>query len=45
MTPLEIAKRFIPDDIATPEDIFDIQQANEEYAQGEFVRDEDINRK
>jgi len=40
---LEIAKRFIPDDVATPEDILDIQQANEEYARGEFVRDEDIN--
>ena len=40
---LEIAKRFIPDDVATPEDLRDIRQANEEFARGEFMRDEDIN--
>ena len=39
---LEIVKRFIPDDVATPEDLADIQKANEEFARGEFVSHEDI---
>ena len=40
---LEIVKRFIPDDVATPEDLADIKAANEEFARGEYVRHEDIN--
>jgi len=40
---LEIAKRFIPDDIATSEDIFDIQQADDEFSRGEFFAEEEIN--
>jgi hypothetical protein len=39
----EIVRRFIPDDIATPEDLEDIRIADEEFARGEFVRHEDIN--
>ena len=40
---LEIAKRFIPDDIATSDDIEAIKKADEEFARGEFIRHEDIN--
>ena len=39
---LETAKRFIPDDVATLEDIIDIQQADEDFTHGDFFRDEDI---
>ena len=39
----EIVRRFIPDDVATPEDLADIKKANEEFERGEFVREEDIN--
>ncbi|MCL2030231.1 MAG: hypothetical protein FWG93_01665 [Oscillospiraceae bacterium] len=39
---LEIVKRFLPDDVATPEDLEDIRTANEEFARGEFVRAKDI---
>ena len=39
----EIAKRFIPDDIATSDDIEAIKKADEEFARGEFIRHEDIN--
>lgn len=39
---LEIAKRFIPDDVATLEDILDIQQADEEFALGEYVSHDKI---
>ena len=39
---LEIVKRFIPDDVATPEDLADIEAADETFARGEFVRHEDI---
>ena len=39
---LEIAKRFVPDDVATPEDLEDIRMADEEFAKGEAVRHEDI---
>ena len=39
---LEIVKRFIPDDIATPGDLEAIRIADEEFARGEFVRHEDI---
>ena len=38
----EIVKRFIPDDVATPEDLADIKTANEEFERGEFVSHEDI---
>jgi len=40
---LEIAKRFIPDDVATMEDIWDIKKADEEFARGEYFTDDDIN--
>ena len=40
---LEIAQRFLPDDIATPEDLETIRAAREEYARGEFYTDKDIN--
>jgi hypothetical protein len=41
---LEIAKRFILyDDTATVEDLTDIQQADEDFTNGLFYRDEDIN--
>lgn len=40
---LEIAQRFLPDDVATPADLEDIRVAREEYARGEFCTDEDIN--
>jgi len=39
---LEIVKRFIPDDVATLEDLADIEAANAEFERGEFVRHEDI---
>lgn len=39
---LEIAKRFVPDDVATLEDLLDIQQADEEFARGEYVRHDEI---
>jgi len=39
---LEIIKRFVPDDIATPDDLEAIRIADEEFARGEFVRHEDI---
>ena len=34
---LEIARRFLPDDTATPDDLRDIQQARAEYARGETI--------
>ena len=40
---LEIARRFLPDDTATPEDLRDIQQARAEYARGETIPHEAIN--
>ena len=39
---LEIVKRFIPDDVATPEDIAAHEAALEDYRRGETVRHEDI---
>ena len=39
----EIVKRFVPDDIATPDDLEAIQEAGEEYARGETVSHEAIN--
>ena len=40
---LEIARRFLPDDTATPEDLRDIQQARAEYARGVSIPHEAIN--
>lgn len=40
---LEIARRFLPDDTATPEDLEDIQTARAEYARGETVSHDTIN--
>lgn len=37
---LEIARRFIPDDIATPEDLEAIRIADEEYVRGEYVEED-----
>ena len=39
----EIASRFIPDDIATPDDIAAHNIAMEEYRRGETVSHDDIN--
>ncbi len=38
----EIAKRFVPDDVATPDDLAAIQAAREEYARGETVNHNNI---
>ena len=40
---LEIAKRFIVDDTATPDDLKAIRLAREEFARGETISHEDIN--
>ena len=40
---LEIALRFVPDDVATPDDLAAIQAARAEYAQGETVAHGAIN--
>lgn len=40
---LEIARRFLPDDIATPDDLEAIRIAREEYARRETISHEDIN--
>ena len=40
---LEIARRFLPDDAATPEDLDDIQRARAEYANGQTVPHSAIN--
>lgn len=40
---LEIARRFLPDDIASPEDLEDIRQARTEYLNGETVSHDAIN--
>lgn len=41
---LEVIRRFVPDpdDIATPEDIAECEQAMREYKAGELVAHEDI---
>ena len=36
---LELVKRINPDDLLSPEDISDIQEARAEYARGETVSD------
>ena len=40
---LEIARRFLPDDTATTDDLRDIQQARAEYSRGETVPHSAIN--
>lgn len=40
---LEIARRFLPDDVATPDDIEAIKQARVEYARGETIPHNAIN--
>ncbi len=40
---VEIVRRFIPDDVATPDDIAAHNLALEEYQRGETVDDEAIN--
>lgn len=39
---LEIAIRFVPDDIATPDDLEAIRVAREEYERGETVKHDAI---
>lgn len=38
----EIVKRFVPDDVATADDLRAIQEAREEYVHGETVSHNDI---
>ena len=40
---LEIARRFLPDDVAAPDDLDDIQQARAEYANGQTVPHNAVN--
>ena len=40
---LEIARRFMPDDVATPDDLAAIQGARAEYAAGETIPHDAIN--
>lgn len=40
---LEIARRFLQDDVATPDDLADIQAARAEYANEETIPHEAIN--
>lgn len=40
---LEIARRFVRDDVATPDDLHAIQAARAEYAQGKAVPHSAIN--
>lgn len=40
---LEIARRFVPDDVATPDDLAAVAEARAEYARGETVPHEAIN--
>ena len=40
---LEIVRRFVPDDVATPEDVADIEAARAEYTRGETVPHNAIN--
>ena len=39
---LEIVKRFLADDVATPDDLIDISIAREEYLLGETIKDANI---
>lgn len=38
----EIVKRFVPDDMATPDDLLAIKEAREEYMQGKTTNHNDI---
>ena len=40
---LEIARRFLPEDLATPEDLADISQARGEFVHGQAVPHSAIN--
>ena len=40
---LEIVKRFLPDDVATPDDLEAIREARAEYAAGETIPHDAIN--
>ena len=40
---LEIARRFVPDDVATPDDLNAIDAARKEYASGETIGHNAIN--
>ena len=40
---LEIARRFLPDDVATPDDVEAIRDALAQYARGQTVPHEAIN--
>ena len=40
---LEIARRFMPDDVATPDDLAAIEAARAEYVAGETVPHDAIN--
>lgn len=40
---LEIANRFLPDDVATPDDLEAIRKSQEEYERGETIPHEAIN--
>lgn len=40
---LENARRFLQDDVATPDDLEEIKQARAEYARGETVAHNAIN--
>ncbi|MDR1663322.1 MAG: hypothetical protein LBR83_00155 [Clostridiales bacterium] len=40
---VEIIKRVLPDDVATPDDLMDIASAREEYDRGETINEDDIN--
>lgn len=39
----EIVKRFVPDDVATADDLQAIKEAREEYVRGETVSHNNIN--
>jgi len=39
---LDLVSRLIPDDVATPQDLADIEEARKDYANGETVRLEDL---
>lgn len=41
-TIFNVLSHFVPDDVASPEDLADIKQARDEYARGEFTKLEDI---
>ncbi len=40
---LEIARRFLPDDVATPDDVEAIREARAEYSRGQTIPHEVIN--